>query len=731
MERPWIRPARPVRLVSVRPVRSVRLAGREPSTRSVRSAGSVRSARLLALIALPLLLAALCPPQARAEAPARSPGTTSGTTSGGAPGTTLGAVPASAPAASSDADGSLIMVLDSSGSMAGPDGSGHTRIASARTAIGSVVDSLPDGYPTGLRVYGAGRTHGCDDTRLLQPVTALDRDAVKRAAAGVRPKGDTPTAQALTEAAADLPADGRRTILLISDGESDCGAPQPCEVAARLAGDDRSPLPLRIDTVGFQVDGAARDELECVARAGHGAYYDAPDAAALARQLVRASQLSADGYRLKGRRITGGASQAAAAPIAPGQYLDTIGPGETRWYAAMLDAGATDDLSATAVPQPGVAVDYGDGVELRLKAATGYGAVCDTQSRHFDQDEGAMTLTAAVSRIPGQHHDGGCDGPGRYLLSVHRTSAAASDRGRWPLELRFDREAPLPAGTVPAAARTDYGAPPAPLTGAPKDVTGGTGFNDATRIATGSWRDRLLPAQIRYYTVHVGWGQQLSYAAQFANEPVLDGAGSAASTFVATWAYAPDRVPLGDASDGHPERMYDGAPAAVGLGTVPVTWTNRWVDESQASGAHRAGDYVIAVGLGPDAARLARNSAVGVVLRVQVTGTELAGPQYHAPALAAGADAKAGGSGGGGSGGGSGGDGSARRTAGRDAASAASEQGSGSGITGTDLLAAGTGGAVALVGVAVAAAVRRGRAGAGAGGGTGGGTGGRTDGRGA
>ena len=148
----------------------------------------------------------------------------------------FGAPPASAAPATGGQDGSLVMVLDSSGSMAGPDGSGSTRIASARTAVGAVVDSLPDGYPTGLRVYGAGKTHGCDDTSLVQPVTALDRAAMKRAVAAVRPKGDTPTALALTKAAADLPADGRRTILLVSDGESNCGAPKPCQVAAQLAG---------------------------------------------------------------------------------------------------------------------------------------------------------------------------------------------------------------------------------------------------------------------------------------------------------------------------------------------------------------------------------------------------------------------------------------------------------------------------------------------------------------
>ena len=50
------------------------------------------------------------------------------------------------------------MVLDSSGSMADDDGSGRTRMETARRAVGTVVDGLPDHYPTGLRVYGADRS---------------------------------------------------------------------------------------------------------------------------------------------------------------------------------------------------------------------------------------------------------------------------------------------------------------------------------------------------------------------------------------------------------------------------------------------------------------------------------------------------------------------------------------------------------------------------------------------
>ncbi|MFE2426293.1 VWA domain-containing protein [Streptomyces sp. NPDC059373] len=592
-------------------------------------------------------------------------------------------VPAQAAAASED---SLIMVLDSSGSMAGQ------RMAAAKKAVDEVVDTLPDGYPTGLRVYGAGKTHGCDDTSLVEPVQPLDRAAVKRAVAAVEPKGDTPIGLSLRKAAGDLPEGGRGTVLLVSDGEDNCGDPGPCEVAKQLADSAGNAVGLRIDTVGFQVRGKARTQLECIAGAGHGSYYDAPDAAALARQLERASRLSADAYKAEGEQVTGGASAGRAAALRTGQYVDTIGPGETRWYAAGLDAVSAADLAVTAVPPTGAKVAYGDGIELRLQTASGYAYTCDSGYAHFGQEEGAMVLSTAVSRVPSAKGGGSCDKKGRYLLSVHRTSDAGSDRGRWTLELRYANEAPLASGATPAPAETVYGLSPAAVTGEPKDVAGGTGFNDATTVTKGVWRDKLLPGQTRFYKVRVGWGQRLGYTAEFANEPVLKGTSSADWSFVRTGAYAPQRLPVRDASGSSEQRTYFGKPLSVGLGTVAVTWTNRWVSGGAAPAVHSAGDYYIAVSLGPGAARLAENAAVGVVLRVSVTGTELAGPQYKAPAAS-----------------GSGTDRSGSSSAVGDSVKTgdtAVGDGGGS-VTGSDLIAAGTGGMVALAGLAVTAAVRR------------------------
>ncbi|MFP8960523.1 vWA domain-containing protein [Streptomyces nanhaiensis] len=558
----------------------------------------------------------------------------------------LAAAAPAAPRTIAEGNGSLVMVLDSSGSMAEDDGSGSTRIESARRAVGTVVDALPDGHPTGLRVYGADRARGCTDTRLVRPVEPLDRAAVKRAVAQVEPRGDTPIGLALRRAAEDLPEApegswGRRTILLVSDGEDTCGTPDPCEVAGELGGrgpSSESSGTLRIDAIGFQVDGRAREQLECIARAGHGSYHDAPDAEALARQLQRASRLSADGYRMEGERITGGRTAGDAPLIAPGQYTDTIGPGEKRWYAAELGGpadSAADDLAVTAVPQPGVPVASMDGLRLTLVRDEKYRPQCGSTWRYFGRSAGAMPITAAVSRIPSADGDRACDGAGRYLLTVERRSHADSDRGRWPVELLLATEKPLAQGAVPAHSEPDYGAggKAAPLpTDPPRDVEGGTGFNDARGIGPGVWRDELIPAQTRWYRVRVGWGQQLRYDVEFGNEPTVDGP-TGKPTRVSTEVYGPTRVPVQSAGEFGTGALYRGEPAAVSNGTVPVAWTNRWESAVRAVPVRRAGEYHIGVGLDPDAAELAENVAVGFVLRVAVIGEEKAGPEHGAPAV--------------------------------------------------------------------------------------------------
>ncbi|MEW2068826.1 VWA domain-containing protein [Streptomyces sp. NPDC007346] len=617
-----------------------------------------------------------------------------------APAGQAAAVPA-APADQGNGAGSLVMVLDSSGSMADDDGAGRTRMESARSAVGAVVDALPDGYPTGLRVYGADRAGGCTDTRLVRPVEALDRDAVKRAVAGVRPMGDTPIGLSLRKAAQDLPepagdAIGTRTVLLISDGEDNCGTPPPCQVAEELT---KAGAGLRIDTVGFQVKGAAREQLECIAAAGNGRYHDAPDAAALARQLQRAAQLSVDGYRFAGERVTGGESAAKAPALRPGQYLDAIGPGETRYYAVGLDSVSTVNFAATAVPQPGAAVDTSDALRTRIVAADG--PSCEASTERFRQKEGATPLTSAVARIPSVEGTRRCDRAGDYLLVVERKSRKGSDGARWPLELLYGAEAPLPEGVTPAQSAPEYGAggKAAPLPAdSPKAVRGGTGFNDATRIGQGVWRDTVLPSQTLWYKVPAGWGQQVRYDVEFANEPTIERA-TRTYSYGSTQLFTPARFPVGGAGgEFTPNVTYSGRPAAIRMGSVPVAWTNRYETRPTVRPVHAGGDFYLTVTLGARAAEIAENPRIGVVLRVAVLGDELAGPEHGAPVRAA--------KSGGGTGSGPAGEGENVDNKGNSTAAGDSSGAGGAGWTGI-AVAAGAGALVSVAGGALFVRSRR------------------------
>ncbi|ARF56378.1 vWA domain-containing protein [Streptomyces gilvosporeus] len=556
--------------------------------------------------------------------------------------TPLHTTPAVAAPAAPSAEGSgMVMVLDSSGSMAEKDGSGGTRIAAARKAVGTVVGALPAGYPTGLRVYGADKPHGCDDTRLAQPVAPLDRTGLVRAVNGVRPKGDTPIGLSLTKAAQDLPKPsqgsiGKRTILLISDGEDNCQTPPPCTVAAQLA---KAHVDLHIDTIGFEVAGRAREQLECIAKSGNGQYFDAPDAQALARQLQRAGQLSADGYRFKGAKVRGTPTKSNAPGIAEGQYLDSIGPNEKRYYAVDLDASSTADFSATVVPQPGAAVGLLDALHTEIDY--GIDSTCDSTHELFGQRQGATPLTSGLSRIPSVNGGSGCDKAGRYWFVVERKAAKDSDASRWPLEVMFHVEHPLKKSVTPAQSEPEYGAggkdAPVP-TSPPKPVTGGTGFNDARALTPGVWRDKILPSQTLWYKVPVGWGQQLRYDVQFANEPTLKGH-TAALAYGGTQVYTPARAPVGSGTgEFSPQVPYTGQPASLSMGTVPVAWTNRYESSPNVIPVHDKGNFYIAVMLSARASEIARSAQIGVVLRVAVLGKAKAGPQAGASVAKSAAD---------------------------------------------------------------------------------------------
>lgn len=198
-----------------------------------------------------------------------------------------GSLPASlaTPIARADA---VLFVLDVSGSMAQKLGA-ETKMQAAKRVFGELVEKLPEGPAVGLEVYGHRGNKDCSAIEVTVPPGPLDRARLREAVAGLAPyKGATPIAASL-RTAADALADqeGRKSIVLISDGEETCDG-DPVATAAELR---EQGYDVTIHTVGFAVGEEETRQLAAVAEAGGGRYFPAHDAEGLAQALGRATEL--------------------------------------------------------------------------------------------------------------------------------------------------------------------------------------------------------------------------------------------------------------------------------------------------------------------------------------------------------------------------------------------------------------------------------------------------------
>jgi Ca-activated chloride channel family protein len=248
-------------------------------------------------------------------------------------------------------EGAILLIMDASGSMEAEDSDGVPLIDGAKEALRGVVDSLPDGTSVGLRVYGhrepnTDEERGCQDTELISPVEPLDREAMNAAIDGFEPSGFTPIGLSLEEAADDLPPEGPRTIILVSDGEDTCAPPDPCDVAAGLREDG---VDLVVETVGFALGSneEARSQLECIAEAGGGEFRDVETAAELAEQLEVVSLREARRFEAGGVPIEGTPFPDEAPTLELGTtHLDQVQTGETLFYRVEAPAGTVLDARA-------------------------------------------------------------------------------------------------------------------------------------------------------------------------------------------------------------------------------------------------------------------------------------------------------------------------------------------------------------------------------------------------
>lgn len=184
----------------------------------------------------------------------------------------------------------ILFLLDGSGSMLAKWKEGD-RIEAAKSILTNLVDSLrvDQDIELGLRVYGHlyfRESQNCQDTRLEVPFGTGSHNQIIDKLRQIKPKGTTPIAYSLQQAANDFPKTSgyRNIVIIITDGIESCGG-DPCEVSLSL---QRKGIFLKPFVIGIGgISNSYDSELSCI-----GKYFNAEDESAFRQALNDAIETS-------------------------------------------------------------------------------------------------------------------------------------------------------------------------------------------------------------------------------------------------------------------------------------------------------------------------------------------------------------------------------------------------------------------------------------------------------
>jgi Mg-chelatase subunit ChlD len=181
---------------------------------------------------------------------------------------------------------SVELVVDASRSMWGQM-HGAAKMTVAKGILEDVADWFPDDLNLALRAYGNSSPSddgNCADSTLLVPFSEDNREPIREAIAELRPKGQTPIAYALNQAARDFGSlQDDRTVVLVTDGIESCGG-DPVEAARQL-----SEQGIMVHLIGFGLGNVADEDaasLQAIADASGGRYVTAGSAEELKEALA-------------------------------------------------------------------------------------------------------------------------------------------------------------------------------------------------------------------------------------------------------------------------------------------------------------------------------------------------------------------------------------------------------------------------------------------------------------
>lgn len=212
----------------------------------------------------------------------------------------------------------VMIVFDASGSMwARFKTDRQSKLVLTRSALRDALPRLRAETRVGIAAFGHRRTNDCADFEILEPLAPLDATRITAAADRLNPKGRSPLAQSIKEAAEAVGAAGG--IVLIHDDPDNCQQ-DPCAAAVEV-NRTRPGVSIQVVSVGQRPEDAQR--LSCVARTTGGKLYDVQTPGELAKAIADAliaASLSSGTAVPSPRPVTRDQQR----PVKPGLHLTTM-----------------------------------------------------------------------------------------------------------------------------------------------------------------------------------------------------------------------------------------------------------------------------------------------------------------------------------------------------------------------------------------------------------------------
>ncbi len=299
------------------------------------------------------------------------------------------------------ASADTVIVYDASSSMWGQI-EGEAKVTIAHRVLSDLVTEWDESEPLGLVAYGHRREGDCSDIETVVPPGPIDREALLARIESIAPRGKTPLSAAVRHAAEALKyRDAPATVILISDGIETCGA-DPCAVASELS---EAGINFTAHVIGFDVGGAEKEQLACIAENTGGRFFAAGDAAGLQAALGEASRIATE--EVAEPEVTISAPEAAVA----GSVVEVSWQGEKihpRDLVTIVPAGTeptvrgaykrVGDERSTVLQAPGTTGPH----EARYVASATGQAVASAPVKLV---EAQVTLTVPESTVAGSNFD--------------------------------------------------------------------------------------------------------------------------------------------------------------------------------------------------------------------------------------------------------------------------------------------------------------------------------------